>query len=237
MGPAQAPRAPPLRSSPPASADSAPSRCVVSISVRYPSRPRLTPSTGTPCGAAIRKAPSIVPSPPRARTTSQPAASDASGRRTTSSGRRGSPSAPTSSTPAAAAQAWIWSMAPRRSRSGLSARPTFRTGVWVSAMGRKPSHKRRARQPGSGAPGDPRSTLAPTSASRPSCRRPSQPAYVASSGAYSRVWSVCGAVGSTPWSAVRISRSSSRSSPSHSATAAVDLDQRWWNPSTSWRCP
>ena len=34
------------------------------------------------------------------------------------------------------------------------------------------------------------------------------PAKTASSGACSRVWSVCGAVGSTPWSAVRTSRSS-----------------------------
>ena len=36
------------------------------MSARKPSRPRLTPSTGTPCGAASRAACSIVPSPPTA---------------------------------------------------------------------------------------------------------------------------------------------------------------------------
>ena len=64
-------------------------------------------------------------------------------------------------------------------------------------------------------------TLAPTSASGPSWRRPPWPGKTASSGACSRVWSVCGASGSTPWSAVSTSRSPVRAaSSSQPATAA-----------------
>ena len=48
----------------------------------------------------------------------------------------------------------------------------------------------------------------------------------ASSGACSRVWSVCGVAGSQPWSAVRTSRSPSRSSPSQRRDRRVDLAQR-----------
>ena len=82
-----------------------------------------------------------------------------------------------------------------------------------------------------------RSTLAPTSDSGPSWRRPSPPAKRARSGAYSRVWSVWSTFGSTPWSAVSTSRSSSPSSPSQPATAASISFSASWKPSTSWRWP
>ena len=60
----------------------------------------------------------------------------------------------------------------------------------------------------------------------------------ASSGTCSRVWSVCGAAGSQPWSAVSTSRSLAGSSrASHVADGRVDHLQRPWKPSTSLRWP
>jgi hypothetical protein len=87
---------------------------------QVPERPQVDPRTGTRCGAARRRAPSIVSSPPSAKTASHPSASAAPGRRGMSAGRRGSPSSPTSDTPAVAAHAESSSTARLRSRSGLS---------------------------------------------------------------------------------------------------------------------
>ena len=56
-------------------ADSASSSSAMSTSARKPSRPKLTPSTGRPCGPASRSARSIVPSPPRLITRLDRAAS------------------------------------------------------------------------------------------------------------------------------------------------------------------
>ena len=78
-------------------------------------------------------------------------------------------------------------------------------------------------------PRGPPATAASRRRRRPAGRRGGArpgPRRSASSGACSRVWSVCGARGSTPWSAVSTSRSSSRRSAEPLADGGVDLAQR-----------
>ena len=91
---------------------------------------------------------------------------------------------------------------------------------------------------GASRPVSQRSTLAPTSASGPSWRRPPFPANRASSGAYSRVWSV--------WPDVRVHAVVggedeqvvlARAARASRATAASISFSASWKPSTSWRCP
>ena len=81
------------------------------------------------------------------------------------------------------------------------------------------------------------STLAPTSASSPSARRPSCPSNVASRGANSRVWSLPGWAGSQPWSAVSTSMSPGLIASSQRATAASISRRAAWNPAVSLRWP
>ena len=151
-------------------------------------------------------------------------------------GRRRSTTAPAQS-----ASTGAGGSRPRPARSRISAstivRPS-RSGRQLAAdrldlgelrhrnVSARRSGERLAGQLGASRPASHASALAPTSASGPSWRRPRAPAKRASSGACSRVWSVCGAAGSQPWSAVRTSRSSLAQQLEPAADARVDLAQR-----------
>ena len=108
---------------PASTAASASGRSGTSTSARKPSRPRLTPSTGTPAGWDSRNARSMVPSPPRLTSRSHLGSSPASMActpppiRATSSGR------PSTSAPCPPAQARIISIASAESRRGCSTNP------------------------------------------------------------------------------------------------------------------
>ena len=121
--------------------------------------------------------------------------------------------------------------ADRGSRSRVDRRARARAGAsWrriVSTSGSSGiADERAAREAARSSPVSQSSTDAPTSASGPSWRRPPSPAKRASSGACSRVWSVCGDAGSQPWSAVTISRSSSPRRSSQPRERRVDPPQR-----------